>query len=106
MESKKIAVIQIKSMQYLVKEGQALEIDRFDAEPGSKVKFDEVLLKIDGDKVEVGTPIVAESSVDAEVVAHIQGEKIRSFTYKSKSRERRVKGARAKLTTIRINKIN
>ena len=106
METKKMAVVQVKNTQYLVKEGETVQIDRYDAEPGSKLKFDEVLLVIDGDKTTVGTPVIAKASVEAEVVEHAQGPKIRTFTFKAKARERNVRGNRSKFTVIKITKIN
>lgn len=106
MESKKIAVMQVNTMQYLVKEGEVVEMDKLVGVAGDKVKFDEVLLKIDGKTVEVGTPTVAKSSVEGEVVAQIKGDKVRTFTYKAKARERKAHGHREQLTTVKITKIN
>ena len=106
MESKKVAVMQISNMQYLVKEGETVEIDKFAGEAGDKVKFDEVLLKIDGATIDVGTPTVEKSSVEAEIVAQVKGEKVRTFTFKHKSRERKAHGHREQLTAVKITKIN
>lgn len=106
METKKMAVMQINSVQYLVKEGETVEIDRYAGNAGDKVKFDEILLVIDGKDIKVGTPTVEKASVEAEIVDQVKGEKVRTFTYKHKSRERKAHGHREQLTAVKINKIN
>jgi large subunit ribosomal protein L21 len=106
MASKKMAVVLINKMQYFVTEGEIAQIDRYDAETGTEVKFPEVLLVIDGDKIQVGKPNVDKVVVEAEILEHLQGEKVRTFTYKAKARYRKVHGSRPQFTNIKINKIS
>ncbi len=106
MASKKMAVVLINKMQYFVTEGETAQIDRYDAETGTKLKLSDVLLVIDGDKVQVGTPNVEKVTIEAEIIEHLQGEKVRTFTFKSKSRYRKVHGSRPQFTNIKINKIS
>ena len=106
MQTSKNAVIVVSNKQYLVKEGETVELDRYAAKIGDKVKFDQVLLTFEGDKAVVGTPTIAKATVEGEVMDHVQGKKVRSFTYKAKSRVRKTTGARAKLTLVKISKIN
>ncbi len=106
MDSKKIAVMQVNNMQYLVKEGETVAIDRYPGEAGDKIKFEEVLLMIDGKDITVGTPTVAKAVVEVEIIAHTQGKKVRTFTYKAKTRERKASGNREKFTEVKILKIN
>ena len=106
MASKKMAVVLINNMQYLVTEGETAQIDRYDAETGTKVTISEVLLVVDGDKINVGTPNVEKATVEVEVLEHLQGDKVRTFTYKAKSRYRKVHGSRPQFTNIKITKIS
>jgi large subunit ribosomal protein L21 len=106
MTPSKFAVVKIKNNQYKLQEGDVVEIHKVAGEPGTKLNFDEVLLSVDGDKVEVGTPLVAKSSVSAEIVEQTKGDKVTTFKFKSKSRYRRKVGHRQQLTMIKVNKIS
>jgi large subunit ribosomal protein L21 len=100
----KKAVIQTGGKQYLVSEGETLNIELLDTEKG-KVSFD-ALLVIDGDKVEVGTPLLAKVKVSADVVAEdVQADKVTSIRYKAKKRVHTVRGHRQHQTTIKISSI-
>ena len=61
------AVIKTGGKQYRVSEGETLKIEKLEVEPGKKVTFDEVLMVADGDKVQVGSPLVAKASVEAKI---------------------------------------
>ncbi|HEX7024963.1 MAG TPA: 50S ribosomal protein L21, partial [Gemmatimonadales bacterium] len=73
-----------------------------EAEPGSTITFDEVLLTSDGEKVTAGTPTVKGASVTAEVLGEVKGEKIYVFRFKRRKNIRRKTGHRAKFTDVRI----
>jgi large subunit ribosomal protein L21 len=102
----KFAVVKFRNEQYLVEEGKTYEINRYEANAGDKLTFEEVLLKVDGDKTEIGQPTVAGCKVEAEVVEHTRGEKVIKMTYKAKSRQRKKVGHRQDLTVVKINKIS
>ena len=69
------AVIATGGKQYRVEKDGVLKIEKLDAEPGSTVEFDEVLLVADGANIKVGTPHLAGSKVSATVESHGQGDK-------------------------------
>jgi large subunit ribosomal protein L21 len=98
------AVVKIGSFQYLVKPEQELLID-YQSEAKGKLVFDQVLLVSDTDKVFVGRPTVAGAKIEAEVLEHPKGKKIRVAKFKAKSRYRRVVGFRPHHTKIRISQI-
>lgn len=100
----KYAVIKTGGKQYRVLEGQTLEVEKLESDAQSFV-FTEVLLVVDGDKVEVGMPTVTGVSVYADVVAEVKGDKIEVFKYKSKSRYRKHTGHRQKYTQVKITSI-
>lgn len=100
----KKAVIATGGKQYLVTEGETLEVELLHA-ADKKVTF-EPLLVIDGDKVTVGAPTVAKASVSAEVVADdVMADKVTSIRYKAKKRVHTVKGHRQHHTAIKITSI-
>lgn len=100
----KKAVIATGGKQYLVSEGETLEVELLHAED-KKVTF-EPLLVIDGDAVTVGTPSVAKVKVSAEVVEdEVKADKVTSIRYKAKKRVHKVRGHRQRHTAIKITKI-
>ncbi|MBP9817805.1 50S ribosomal protein L21 [Candidatus Shapirobacteria bacterium] len=101
----KYAVIAISGSQFKIKEDDVLTIDLQDVKEGDKLSTDQVLLTVNDDKVEVGTPTVKGAKVEYQVVKNYQGDKLDIFTYKAKSRYRRHLGYRAQLTDIKITKI-
>ena len=100
----KKAVIQTGGKQYLVSEGETLNIELL-KDAGKSVTF-APLLVIDGEKVEVGKPALATIKVSAEVVAEeVQADKVTSIRYKAKKRVHTVRGHRQRQTTLKITKI-
>lgn len=100
----KQAVIKTGGKQYLVKEGETLEVELI-KEPGKTVSFEPLLL-IDGEKTQIGKPILDKNKVTAEVVeADIQAEKVTAIRYKAKKRVRKIRGHRQHHTVIKITKI-
>ena len=100
----KKAVIATGGKQYLVAEGETLNIELLKQE-GKTATF-VPLLVIDGEKTTVGTPEVQDSKVTAEVVnADVQADKVTSIRYKAKKRVHTVKGHRQHQTQIKITKI-
>ncbi|MEK7100198.1 MAG: 50S ribosomal protein L21 [Patescibacteria group bacterium] len=98
----KFAVIRIQGKQYRVTEGEEILVDKMN---DLKVT-PEVLLFVDGDVVEVGTPVLTKAKVKIKVLKEVEkGEKIEIFKYKAKSRERRHVGFRAQHTRLLVEKI-
>ncbi len=100
----KYAVIKTGGKQYKVTEGTVLEVEKLESD-GKTFIFEDVLLVVDGDKVEIGAPTVAGIKVYADVVAEVKGDKIEVFKYKSKSRYRKHTGHRQKYTQVKITGI-
>ncbi|HOA91056.1 MAG: 50S ribosomal protein L21 [Bacillota bacterium] len=100
----KYAVIQTGGKQYTVSEGDVIRVEKLDAEPGSVVDFDKVLL-IGGDETKVGTPFVEGAKVSAEVVKSGKGKKIIVFKYKAKKNYRKKQGHRQPYTELKITAV-
>lgn len=99
------AVVRIKGKQHLVTAGKTLLVDRLEGREKSKLKLDEVLLRFDDKKLELGRPLVKQAAVEAEILAHLKDKKIRVSKFKAKSRYRRVTGHRQLKTRLQIVKI-
>ena len=101
----KKAVIQTGGKQYVVTEGETLEVELI-KEVGKSVDF-EPLIVIDGDQVQIGKPIVAKVKVAADVVASdVQTDKVTAIRYKAKKRVHKVRGHRQRKTVLKITKIS
>jgi large subunit ribosomal protein L21 len=73
---------------------------------GGQVELDRVLLVADGDKVQIGTPLVEGAKVMAEALGEEKGKKVIVFKYKPKVRYRRKTGHRQQYTKLAIKEIN
>lgn len=100
----KKAVISTGGKQYIVAEGQTLEVELLDAD-GKTASFIPLLV-IDGDKTTVGAPEVAKASVTAEIIEpDVQGDKVTAIRYKAKKRVHKVRGHRQRHAHLKITKI-
>lgn len=99
------AVVDNGGKQYRVEPGSTLVVDRLDAEAGSTVTFDRVLMVGGDDGVTLGTPTVSGASVRATVLEHGRGPKIIVFRFRPKAHYRRRTGHRSELTRLRIEEI-
>ncbi|QQG42341.1 MAG: 50S ribosomal protein L21 [Candidatus Giovannonibacteria bacterium] len=86
----KIAVIETGGKQYLVFEGQKIQVEK-------NPVFDKVLLLADGDKIEIGKPYLAGKKVTAEIIGEKRLPKVTIFKYHSKTRYRKKKGHRQEM---------
>ncbi len=98
------AVIATGGKQYRVTEGQRLDVERLSPAEGD-VSFAPVLV-VDGDSVLAGADALSGAAVTARVVGEAAGPKIRGFTYKNKTNNRRRWGHRQHYTTIEITGIH
>ncbi|QIT56253.1 50S ribosomal protein L21 [Aquisalimonas sp. 2447] len=100
------AVIKTGGKQYRVSEGDILRVEKLDAEAGSSVEFDQVLLVSDGDDVKIGAPMLEGSKVQAEVTDAGKGEKVHIIKFKRRQNYRRHKGHRQPYTEVKITGIS
>lgn len=99
-----LAVIETGSKQYIIEEGQIIDIERIEGGINDVVTFDTVLLTSDGKTSEVGQPYL-NTSVSATILNHHRDKKIRVFHYKPKTGYKKTHGHRQNLSTVRIDKI-
>ena len=99
------AVIRTGGKQSRVAEGQRLDVELLGGEVGTEVNFTPLLL-VDGDSVVAAPGDLAGASVVARVLGESKGPKIRGFTYKNKSNQRKRWGHRQHYSTIEITGIS
>ena len=98
------AIIETGGKQVRVEVGSKIYVEKLEAEVGSTITIDKVLLV--GDKnVKVGTQYVEGAKVTAKVEKQGLSKKIRVFKYKSKSNEHKTIGHRQPYTCLVIESI-
>ena len=99
------ATIEFKGKQYKAEKDVVLTVDKLDAEKGTKIDIDTVLLVSDGDKISVGTPYVKGAKVTVVVEETFKDKKVLVFKYKSKKDYHRLIGHRQQYTNVRVESI-
>ena len=98
------AIIKTGGRQYRVAEGDTLDVDLLETEPGKTATLEDVLMYADGEKISHGSPIEG-AKVTAEVVEHRKDKKVIAFKYKRRKGYHRTVGHRRKLTRLKIKSI-
>ena len=99
------AVFRTGGKQYRASKGDRLRVERLDAEEGSTIEFDQVLLVGEGIDVKLGSPLVSGSLVQATVKAQGKGRKVKVLKFKRRKNYLRVKGHRQQFTEVEITSI-
>ena len=97
------AIVKTGGKQYRVEKGQTLLVERLPDDAGATVKLEPVLYR--SDDVVFGADDLATVRVDARVVEHVRGEKLRVFKFKPKRGYRKRTGHRQNLTRIEVTDI-
>ncbi len=95
------AIVQTGGKQYKVEQGDQIQIEKLDAEVGSEVSFDTLLVSDDAG-VKVGKPVLEGVVVKAKVLEHGKGKKVIVFKYKPKKDSRKKRGHRQPYTKVEI----
>ena len=95
------AIVEIAGLQYKVEQNQKLFVNRLKGDKGAKVSFDKVLLTVNG-TVTVGAPAVSGIAVEAEILDHVQADKVIVFKKKRRKGYAKKNGHRQQLTQIQI----
>ncbi len=98
------AIIETGGKQIRVEVGSKIYVEKLDAEVGTTVTFDKVLL-IGDKKVKIGTPYIDGAAVTAKVEKQGKSKKIRVFKYKAKANEHKTIGHRQPYTCLVIEDI-
>ncbi|MDF1586318.1 50S ribosomal protein L21 [Geminicoccaceae bacterium 1502E] len=100
------AVIKTGGKQYRVATNDVIKVERLEAEAGSIVELDQVLmLGGEGQELAIGAPLVAGAKVSATVLEQTRGPKLIVFKKRRRKNSRRRTGHRQDLTVLRITDI-
>ena len=99
------AIIETGGKQYKVSEGDIITVEKLGVEAGSEYTFENVLAVNNGEKLTVGTPVVAGASVVASVIGDGKAKKVTVFTYKPKKSSKRKMGHRQPYTKVEITAV-
>jgi large subunit ribosomal protein L21 len=98
------AVFEDGSRQYRVGEGEKVQVDYRDAEPGTQLEFKRVLLYQSDDETRIGQPVIEGMRVITEVVGH-PSEKLYIQHFRRRKNYRRLRGHRQHYTLVRVRNI-
>ena len=99
------AVIKTGGKQYKVAPGEKLKVELIPADVGAQIVLDQVLLVGDGANVRLGQPIVAGATVNATVLAHGRGDKVKIFKMRRRKHYQKHQGHRQGFTELKIDGI-
>ncbi len=99
------AIIETGGKQYKVEKDDVLDIELVDTTEDGKIEFAHVLFVHNGTSMQIGAPYLTQTTVKAELVAEVKGDKVISFKYKKRKGYRRKVGHRQRYSRIKITDI-
>lgn len=99
------AVIRTGGKQYRVEQGTTLLVERLTADEGATLEL-EPLMAASGEQTVFGSSDLGRIRVQATVLGHERGPKIRIFKFKPKRGYKRRTGHRQELTRIQVTGID
>jgi large subunit ribosomal protein L21 len=99
------SVIECGGFQHKITVGETLKVPKMDAKVGDVVTISNVLLFANGDKVQIGAPLVSGAAVKLEVLNQGKGGKVISFKRKQRKRYRRTVGHRQLFTEVLVTEM-
>ena len=99
------AVFKTGGKQYRATQGQKVKLEKINANSGDKVLFTEVLMVGEGSDIEIGTPFLANASVEAKVLEEGKDKKIEVIKFKRRKNYKRTFGHRQCYTLVEITGI-
>jgi len=98
-------IVEIAGQQFKAEAGKRLFVHRLEAEQGSVVEFEKVLLVDTDGAVKVGFPTVEGAKVVCEVLSHVKGDKVIIFKKKRRKGYKKCNGHRQYFTELKINEV-
>lgn len=99
------AIVDIAGQQFKVEAGRRIFVQRLDAEVGTSLDFNKVLLTDNEGSVKVGAPYIEGANVKAKVLDHVRADKVLVFKKKRRKGYQKMNGHRQCLTQILIEEI-
>ncbi len=99
------AIVDIAGQQFKVTTGQQIFVHRLEAEEGSNVSFDKVLLIENNGKTKIGAPVISGANVEVKILEHMKGDKVIVFKKKRRKGYQKSNGHRQYLSKVQIESI-
>jgi large subunit ribosomal protein L21 len=99
------AIVDIAGQQFKAEKDKKLYVHRLEAEEGSKIEFEKVLLFDNDGKIQVGQPLVDNVKISATVLSHLKADKVMVFKKKRKKGYQKMNGHRQYMTQVKIEDI-
>lgn len=99
------AIVKTGGKQFKAAKDDVLIVEKIEGEAGTAVELGEVVMVVDGDNTNVGSPFIQGAVVRGEIVRQGKAKKINAFNYKPKKNERKRWGHRQPQTHIRITEV-
>ena len=99
------AILKTGGKQYKVAKEEKLLIEKIDGNIGDEVVFNDIIMINDNGKTEIGSPLVKDAAVLAEVIKQTRGPKITIIYKRRRKNSRRKQGHKQDLTLVKIKNI-
>jgi len=96
------AIIEVQGQQFTVKPQDKIIVHRLPDETKPEFQVDRVLCVWEGDKIELGKPLLDKATVKVKLLKHLRGPKIDVLKYKSKVNYHKKQGHRQELSELEI----
>ena len=96
------AVVKTGGKQYRVEKEDVVLVEKLKANDGDQLVLNDVLMVGDGKKVTLGTPLVNDAAVMAQVIRQTRGPKITMIYKRRRKNSRRKQGHKQDLTLLKI----
>ena len=98
-------IVDIQGQQFKVEQDQKLFVHRINAEQGSEVEFEKVMLVDNDGDVKIGSPTIDGAKVVVEVLSHVKGDKVLVFKKKRRKGYQKMNGHRQQFSEVRVKEI-
>lgn len=99
------AIIRSGGKQYKVKEGTVIKLEKIEKGLGENIEFKDVLMLQDGEKFEVGKPLIDGAHVKAEVIQQGRHKKINIIKFRRRKHSMKRQGHRQYYTAVKVTAI-
>lgn len=99
------AIVETGGKQFRVEEGRSVKVAKMEAQAGTEITLDKILLVGAGADVKIGQPFVSGASVQCEVMDHGRDKKIIVFKKKRRKDYRKKQGHRQDFTMLKVKSI-
>ncbi|MDP4281976.1 MAG: 50S ribosomal protein L21 [Bacteroidota bacterium] len=100
------AIVEIAGQQFKVKKNDEIFVHRLEAEPGTKIEINDILLVDNDGKVSVGTPHVEGVKITGKVIEHVRGDKVVVFKKNRRKGYQKETGHRQNFSKVLIDNIS